>query len=95
MIKKWALMAFILNLVDCFQTIYALEVLGAKEANPAMAYLYNISPYLFFLVKVSVCHATIGYMVWNHKKTNLKWVTFLLGGVVVWNVVAISIHIWS
>jgi len=55
---------FMLNSLDATLTVYAIENLGAREANPLMKMLIDISPLLFFVFKVVLVSVCIGFMYW-------------------------------
>jgi len=52
--KKSLFLLYALNLLDLFFTFIGLKLFLIEEANPIMAYLYEISPALFILIKAII-----------------------------------------
>lgn len=47
-------MVAIFGLLDCFTTVAATGLFGAKEVNPLMAFIININWQTFAIVKIAV-----------------------------------------
>lgn len=60
--KKWALSLYVLNLWDMAATLYFVVGMGMIEANPLMAWLLELHPIAFVLVKVVLMAGFLWYL---------------------------------
>lgn len=67
----------ILNLADCFFTYIALENKITTEANPLMAFVWDIHPLIFVLVKtflsILLVFLALKFDTPQTRKTQWKW----------------------
>lgn len=52
--KKPLVTLYVLNLLDLIFTYIGLRLMFIEEANPIMAYFYEVSPLSFILIKIIV-----------------------------------------
>lgn len=73
---------WVMNLVDGWSTHLLIKAGFAREGNPFMAYLYDISPKLFMFVKLVLMTAILVVMVarrWYLHKTIRVYMWILFG----------------
>ena len=66
---SWLLLCHFGNIADLSLTLYAISN-GVEEANPAMAWLLNISPFLFSAVKILTFSIAIELIAKKYSKIN-------------------------
>jgi hypothetical protein len=77
------------NVLDFFFTRTAFSM-GATEANPVMAYLFNVNPWLPLLAKILLV-TLLGVLVWNYRTK--PWVNTLIYGTCLVYVGVIAYHV--
>ena len=79
----WYLLCHFGNLADATLTLYAVSH-GVREANPIMAWLLNISPFLFAVVKIIVFSLAIEFVA-KRQQNFLKWIALFYMTVLSWH----------
>lgn len=79
----WLILCHVGNYADLGLTMYALAN-GIKEANPLMAMLYNISPFLFGTVKLLVFSLAIEFIA-RRLPGALKYIAIIYMTVTAWH----------
>ena len=79
----WLLLCHVGNYADLSLTLYAISR-GVEEANPLMAWLINISPFLFGVVKLTMFSLAIDYVA-RKIPAALKWISLLYMIVLSWH----------
>lgn len=94
--KLWKLfiVANLLNIIDVFQTLFVVRVLGGIEINPAMAWLLNQSHTYFVIFKVCFVLLLSTFLVKYKQVRSLKVFIWMFGIVVTWNLLNIIAGLW-
>jgi len=79
----WLLLCHIGNYADLSLTLYAISK-GVEEANPIMAWLINISPFLFGVVKLTIFAIAVE-LVAKRMPSVLKWIAIVYMITVAWH----------
>lgn len=80
-IKKPLVLLYFLNLLDLAFTFVGLRLLLIEEANPLMAYLYVVSPWLLIIAKVVIVLLGVKLISLIYDKRWVKYATLGLNGV--------------
>tara|TARA_R100000008_G_C3416887_1_gene82880 strand:- start:9 stop:296 length:288 start_codon:yes stop_codon:yes gene_type:complete len=79
----WFFICHIANVLDAVFTLNAIDK-GVEELNPLMAYLIDLSPYVFLFVKLLLFALAIDYIA-RRRPSWLRWVGILYIAVVGWH----------
>jgi len=79
----WLILCHVGNYADLSLTMYALAN-GVQESNPLMEMLYNISPFLFGLIKLIVFSLAIEFIA-QRAPWLLKWIAIIYMLVTAWH----------
>ena len=83
---------FIFNIIDIYETLYAVLYVGSEEQNKLMAALINYHPYSFAFAKLFLGTIAVYYLCKKNAWSSLFFACLLYYGVVVWNLSVIVIY---
>jgi hypothetical protein len=79
----WLILCHVGNYADLGLTMYALAN-GVQESNPIMAWLYQISPFLFGSIKLLVFSLAIEFIA-RRMPAALRWIAMAYMLVTAWH----------
>jgi hypothetical protein len=86
------------NLMDAFLTLLGINYLGVKEINPIMKIILDNGVLSFIAFKMCIGALATFYFVKKELYKSLRLITFLVAGVVGWNIIVMSLKLflnWS
>lgn len=82
----WVILFNIFNLLDAVLTAFGVTKAGAIELNPIVRYILSFGLIPFFIIKLNIGALASLYFFKVKRKRLIKWLTVILGGVVLWNI---------